>query len=384
MADLPPNYPHPHDKKISELPTGNVTQDCLVPLVGLVNGNLATIRGTLADVSNLAPVQTVHTRTGDVVGMAGDYNATLVGFDTAGRSIIQPTSTDVQLAVNDLDDEVGRLSLTQQMAGAYDALNNVMEHVTSAGANAGFVVGQDVPAAAPGIEAYYVVVSVEGSYNGTPMFVTDRLWCDGGQWIPIAGPRASTPVTSVHGRIGDIVGVSGDYSAGLVTAGNPYATVQAAIDDLAARVAALESRPYLLGGFNRSGNDGDGAWYSSGGATGNIGQLNRHSAHMATRSWGDHGVALSGNAINLTKTGNYLIHVRSQVGDSVSSEIVLDVDGQYSNAYLRNSYNQDAPADFHVWYRKTNTTTVEVRLNRFGGGAFDFWTPSTTITRFSL
>lgn len=383
MSDLPPNYPNPHDKKISELPPGNVTLDCLVPLVGVESGNLTTIQGTLAQVSSLAPVQSVHARTGDVVGMAGDYNATLVGFETAGRSIIQPASTDVQSAVNDLDDEVGRLSLTQQMAGAYDALNNVMEHVTSAGANAGFVVGQDLPTPAAGIEAYYVVVSVEGSYNGTPMFVTDRLWCDGVQWIPIAGPRASTPVTSVHGRIGDIVGVSGDYNAPLI----PYTgtaigdNVAAALDGLAARVAALEARPYIRGVYYRYQETDQVAWVPSGGTTGNQAQFARHAVDK-TRTWGDHGVVVSGQDVNLDLAGRYLIQAQMVVANN-SSNYMLEVGGWYSSIMWQSSFQTDSIITWCGFYNATSAASRAIRINKHGGGSWDYKTYSICITRFA-
>jgi hypothetical protein len=366
--------------------------DYSATLVTYDNSNTSLISGSTQDaiteLSNrpVSNVASVHGRDGAVVGESGDYSAPLVFFDPSGLSAIGQNSTDVDLAIRDLDQQISQLSQSQVLVGTFDGATDTVSQVSAAGVLRGYSAGDPLPAPAPARESEYLLVISDGTANGDPVIANDRLWCDGVRWIVVTGGGGASPVTSVFGRVGDIAAVSGDYSSDKVsyTGTAAGANVKAALDSLASRITALEARPYLLGGFNRSGNDADGAWFASGTGTGNRGQLNRHSAYMATRSWGDHGVTLSGNDITLTKTGNYLINVRTQIGDSTHSNIVLEVDGQYTNSYLRNGYNQDAAVEFQVWYRKTTTSSTVLYLNRFGGGSFDFWTPSTTISRFSL
>ena len=330
-----------------------------------------------------------------------------VSHDFSGQSIIR--SNNVSGALINLDAEVARLSQSQVFAGTFDGVTDRVDIATAAGVSAGFSAGQALPTAAAAIQSYFLHVVTTGTANGAACQEGDRLWCDGSQWIVIAGPSSgSSPVTSVFGRIGDIIAAANDYNASQIAYSGLAAgtTVLAGIDDnhnridgldtttaslqsqitaLTNRVTALEGRTYLLGTYSRHGKDDSWAWQSSGGATGNVGELNKHSANLETIAWGSHGVVLSGNNLQINQAGLYQIMVECQIGGTVNNKFIcLSVEGNYTNGFCRNSYNQDSAFVWHMWYRKTTTTATNIELNLFGGGmSFDFGVPSISIARFS-
>jgi hypothetical protein len=82
-------------------------------------------------------------------------------------------------------------------------------------------------------KGHYYVVSVAGTFNSVSYGVGDWIISNGNAWDKVDNTDA---VTSVHGRIGAVIGQNGDYTASQITYapyGNIQAvTVQAAINEL--------------------------------------------------------------------------------------------------------------------------------------------------------
>ena len=132
--------------------------------------------------------------------------------------VVQQTTTELQTAVEEIDtvvsDNTARIDSLEKgaiLAGNYDGATNVLTYVSGAGLTSTppFVLGADLPAAAATIDTYYVYVQSDGEYpaaSGNAIQTGDIIYCDGTQpqWIIRKG-SAAAPVTTVHGRTGDVV-----------------------------------------------------------------------------------------------------------------------------------------------------------------------------------
>ena len=120
-------------------------------------------------------------------------------------SIIGPLVNDVQTALEQLDTAVSLISGGVVLAGLYDATNNVILFATQQGANAtpAFIVGNDLPVPVATLTGFYVIVTVAGDFEGNPVALNDRIFCDGASWFIVPG-QPVVPVLSVHGRLGNV------------------------------------------------------------------------------------------------------------------------------------------------------------------------------------
>lgn len=165
-------------------------------------GNLGASRSLAAD------LKSVHGRIGDVVGVLGDYAASLIANNSTQISpATYPTVADA------LD------RLATLIAGAGGAVTNVFGRVGA------------IAAQAADYAAFYVPLT---------RTITTGAGLSGGGDLT-ADRTLSADVRTVHTRTGNIVGVLGDYAASLVSndSGVAGATVKAALDAL---LSALGSK----------------------------------------------------------------------------------------------------------------------------------------------
>lgn len=108
-----------------------------------------------------------------------------------------------------------------------------------------------------------VLVAVS-SDDTTPGYLEDKIGAGLGVQLQVTNAGANevlnviADVQKVFGRVGEVVATAGDYTAIQVTfddtaAGVNGATVQAAVDDLGARLAAIESQSYVNSFNGRTG-----------------------------------------------------------------------------------------------------------------------------------
>ena len=320
----------------------------LITYSNLTSGLNATTAQEAIDELVSGTVTSVHGRVGDVVSSAGDYNASQITFDTTGAQIISPTSTDVDLAVRDLDAVVNRLDSSQVLAGTFDVANLAMDRVTSAGAAATpqFILGQTLPTPAPTISAHFVFASTDGQWGGQNVSTGQRIWCDGTAWIPVPDPAGS----------------------------------------LEARIAALEARRQIQGTWQYGVYNGLSGGFAT--SQGNIGELAVFTNAQAN-GWGTHGIAISGNQIQILLPGVYYITLTISItnhsggGGSTNRPVSLEVPGLgYLCAPAWTYGLNQGEVSPQTWTLSVNSPgSSYIRLNGYGGATFDYSCPIISVIR---
>ena len=320
----------------------------LITYSNLTSGINATNAQDAIDALASGTVTSVHGRVGDVASSAGDYNANQITFNTTGTQIIRPASTDVDLAVRDLDTVVNRLDSSQVLAGTFDAANQSVDRVTAAGSAAtpAFVVGQTLPTPAPSISAYFVFVSVDGQWNGQNVSAGSRIWCDGSAWIPVPDAAGS----------------------------------------LEARIVALEARRQIQGTWQYGVYDGLSGGFTT--SQGNIGELAVFTSAQAN-GWGTHGIVITGNQIQILLPGVYYITLTISItnhsggGGSTNRPVSLEVPGLgYLCAPAWTYGLNQGEVSAQTWTLAVNSPgSSYIRLNGYGGATFDYSCPIISVIR---
>jgi len=148
-------------------------------------------------------------------------------YDNAASGL---SSVNVQAAIDELANMLGAENLT--FVGTYDASTNQIDYLTAAGTSAGLTVGADIPAADPAYAGMYFFVSVGGAYpsGGDTANQGDQILCDGATWILLT--------------FGSVV-YAGSVVYDPTTSGMAATDVQAAINELDARLDVVESGTYV-------------------------------------------------------------------------------------------------------------------------------------------
>lgn len=109
-----------------------------------------------------------------------------------------------------LQDQINVLTIAGNLAysGTFNASTGVMDSVTVVGTNAGFVVGQNIPAPSVAVTDHFVIITVGGTYTppgGTVPFNLDHgdwLFCNGTDWVQVQlGNRLPLATTTVPGAV---------------------------------------------------------------------------------------------------------------------------------------------------------------------------------------
>jgi len=109
-----------------------------------------------------------------------------------------------------LQDQIGVLSIAGSLAysGTFDASTGTMDSVTVIGTNAGFAVGQNIPAPSVATTDHFVIVTVPGTYSppggGGPFNLDqgDWLFCNGTDWVQVQlGTRLPYASTTSPGAV---------------------------------------------------------------------------------------------------------------------------------------------------------------------------------------
>ena len=122
------------------------------------------------------------------------------------------TATDQALTAAQgkvLQDQINSLVISGSLAysGTFDAANGQMVTVTIVGSDAGFVVGQNIPAPSPTVLDHFVIISTGGTYTppgGSPLILSqgDWLFCNGLAWVLVnLGPKLPYASTTSPGAV---------------------------------------------------------------------------------------------------------------------------------------------------------------------------------------
>jgi len=185
-------------------------------------------------ITNAGTVDSVFSRTGVVVAVAGDYTATQVTNTPAGNI----AAVTVQAAINELDSEKAALSHTHVAADVTDfneAAQDAMDSAFAAGTHTAITVTYNDAGNS---------FSLANTDRGSTAVTTHEAALDPHtQYTTTAEAAAAAPVQSVFTRTGAVVAVAGDYTATQITntpAGNIAAvTVQAALNELDTEKSAV-------------------------------------------------------------------------------------------------------------------------------------------------
>ena len=122
----------------------------------------------------------------------GTSSTTVAGIVQLNDTVASTSTTEALTAAQgkNLQDQINALAVTTNLtlAGTFDASTGQLLAVTSSGSVAGFVVGNDLPAASAGITDFFVIVTSGGSYSppggGGPYPANQGDWflCDGTVW----------------------------------------------------------------------------------------------------------------------------------------------------------------------------------------------------------
>ena len=173
------------------------TGTAIAPIVGIqtaTTGQLGAVRvGTNIDVAT------------GVISVKSSTTAQS-GIVQLNNTVSSTSTTEALTAAQGkaLQDQISTLSVTSNLtlAGTFDATAGEMLTVTSDGAAASFVVGNDIPNAAAGNTDYFVIVTTPGSYSppggGGPFDASQGDWflSNGTSWqylnvgsdLPVASP----------------------------------------------------------------------------------------------------------------------------------------------------------------------------------------------------
>jgi len=230
-----------------------------------------------------APVDSVFGRTGAVVAVAGDYDASEVDYDNSSSGL---AATDTQAAIDEIEGRVdtleaappppitsvfGRTGIVVAVAGDYNATQVTYSNVASGlSATTAQDAIDEVEARVDTLESTPApvdsvfgrtgtVVAVAGDYNaaqvdydnassGLAATTTQAAIDEVEARVDTLEAAPAAPVDSVFGRTGAVVAVAGDYNAAQVdydnaSSGLAATTTQAAIDEVEARVDTLEAAP---------------------------------------------------------------------------------------------------------------------------------------------
>jgi len=149
--------------------------------------------GTAPSTSVVAPILNTGTALQPVVGIQA--SSTTQSGAVQLNDTRSSTSTTLALTANQgkiLQDQINTLSIAGSLAysGTFDASTGTMETVTVVGTNAGFVVGQNIPAPSTAVTDHFVIVTVPGTYSppgGGPLTLDqgDWLFCNGTTWVQV-------------------------------------------------------------------------------------------------------------------------------------------------------------------------------------------------------
>ncbi len=223
----------------------------------------AALNTLLAALPTAGAVSSVFTRTGVVVAVAGDYNSTQI---TNSSGV---TGATVTAALNTLNALVTGVSSVFSRTGAVIAVSG--DYTSTLITNSSTVVGATVTAALDTLKASIAalvvgvssvfgragaVVAVSGDYTSTTV---TNLSSVAGATVTAALNALNTAVgglitgvSSVFSRTGTVIAVSGDYTSTLVTNSSSVvgATVTAALNTL---LAALPTAGPITSVFGRTG-----------------------------------------------------------------------------------------------------------------------------------
>jgi len=166
--------------------------------------------GVAPNTTVTAPITNTGTAVQPVIGITAS--------STTGAGAVQLNDTLSSTATNlaltaaqgkNLQDQINVLTVATNLtlAGTFDAAAGQMLTVTSSGAAAGFTVGANLPAAAPALTDFFVLVTTPGSYSppsgGGPYAASQGDWfvCDGTAWnylnVGFDAPYASTVAAGI-------------------------------------------------------------------------------------------------------------------------------------------------------------------------------------------
>lgn len=237
----------------------------LVTNLSSVSGSTVTaaLNTLLAALPTAGAVSSVFARTGAVIAVAGDYNSTHI---TNSSGV---TGATVTAALNTLNARVTGVSSVFGRTGAVIAVSG--DYTSTLVTNSSTVVGTTVTAAldtlktsiaalVTGVSSVFgragAVVAVSGDYTSTT--VTNLSSVSGAtvtaalNTLNTAVGALVTGVSSVFGRTGAVVAVSGDYTSTLITNSSSVvgSTVTAALNTL---LAALPTAGPITSVFGRTG-----------------------------------------------------------------------------------------------------------------------------------